>query len=409
MSADKRIFLFFFLSFLWFIFCYYFIDYFPHNNTRNVPWALISFFVSFFFIFGPVYLLFKYFQNMSKSNIDQDNNMTNKAGEIKKKKATKSKKANEKKEEEDKYAYVKKFNEVRLFDIDGNQYRYMFDVSNLTDDLRSTLILIAKEYHNSLNRPKIPDGAENVINFPWAEDLKSLSRDNKNAYEIVPVKGIELAVKKVNEKYTEKWVYTNKELRETLKSLDLNDDTIDSIDIKIFFKKWATYEPGVNYVNLEYKGYKYEVHGFLVEKGSDPELFYYDEQDGENAYPIGLFLEKIQDKEISVLEDYLGYRVNGESDSWFPNNKLEGDNISDRYPLNENLESVKWIDETPEEIRAEFEKEFKENNYHDVVYEGDEEYDDGDWEFFNKSNNIYSIILNANVGEKKYKIIWLNK
>lgn len=390
---------------------------------------------------------------MSKSNIDQDNNMTNKAGEVKKKKATKSKKANEKKEEEDKYAYVKKFNEVRLFDIDGNQYRYMFDVSNLTDDLRSDLILIAKEYHNSLNRPKIPDDNDNIysrsydttcnrnsyliFNIELKNDVfiynkhyfhkvddkdinqnilegidayKHFNRgDNKNGYEIVPVKGIELGVKKVNEKYPEKWVYTNKELRETLKSLNLNDDTIDSIDIEISFKKWATYEPGVNYVNLEYKGYKYEVHGFLVEKGSDPELFYYDEQDGENAYPIGLFLEKIQDKEISVLEDYLDYRVNGEPEGWGPNNILEGDNISDRYPLNEHLEPVKWIDETPEEIKDEFEKKFKEKDYDDVVDEGDEEYDDGHWEFFNKSNNIYSIILNANVGEKKYQIIWLNK
>ena len=208
----------------------------------------------------------------------------------------------------------------------------------------------------------------------------------------------------------EKEVYTNKELRETLESLNLNDDTIDSIDIKLYIKKWATYEPDVNFVNLDYKGYKYEVHGFLVEKRSDPELFYYDESDDEKGFDsIGLFLEKIQDKEISVLEDYLDYRVNGEPEGWGPNNILEGDNISDRYPLNEHLEPVKWIDETPEEIKDEFEKKFKEKDYDDVVDEGDEEYDDGHWEFFNKSNNIYSIILNANVGEKKYQIIWLNK
>ena len=35
-----------------------------------------------------------------------------------------------------------------------------------------------------------------------------------------------------------------------------------------------------------------------------------------------LIQEKIQDKEISILEDYLDFTVNGEPDSWGPNNTL---------------------------------------------------------------------------------------
>ena len=41
----------------------------------------------------------------------------------------------------------------------------------------------------------------------------------------------------VKQQKIEKQVYTNKELRETLESLSLNDDTIDSIDIKLYIKK----------------------------------------------------------------------------------------------------------------------------------------------------------------------------
>ena len=214
----------------------------------------------------------------------------------------------------------------------------------------------------------------------------------------------------VKQQKIEKQVYTNKELRETLESLSLNDDTIDSIDIKLYIKKWPTYEPDVNFVNLDYKGYKYEVHGFLVEKRSDPELFYYDESDDEKGFDsIGLFLEKIQDKEIIVLEDYLDYRVNGESDSWWPINTLTGDTISRRYPLNEHLEPVEWIDETPEEIKDEFEKKFRDNNYRDVIYEGEEAMTDGFWEFFDKNNNISGIYFNINSKGTNYDIRWINK
>ena len=128
-------------------------------------------------------------------------------------------------------------------------------------------------------------------------------------------------------KIEEKKVYTNKELRDILESLNLNDDTIDLIEINLKIKKWATYESGVNYVDLEYKGYKYEIHGYEIEKRNNPELFYYDDDESEDKVlnKVDLFLEKIQDKEIGELEDYLDIQVNGESERWFPNNTLNKD------------------------------------------------------------------------------------
>lgn len=195
-----------------------------------------------------------------------------------------------------------------------------------------------------------------------------------------------------------KKVYTNKELRDTLESLNLNDDTIDLIEIDLEIKKWATYESGVNYVDLEYKGYKYEIHGFLSEKRI-LEFFNYDDESEINSLNnIGLFLEKIQDKEIGVLEDYLEFGLIGESENWCPN-----------YDLNENLETVKWIDETPNTIKDEFEKNFKDNHYRDVVYDGVEESNGDSGNFHDKYNNISAIYFNINSKGIKYEIVWINK
>ena len=201
-------------------------------------------------------------------------------------------------------------------------------------------------------------------------------------------------------KMEEKKVYTNKELRDTLESLNLNNDTIDSVEINLKIKKWATYESGVNYIDLEYKGYEYEIHGYLSEKWNNPELFYYDEDESEDKAlnNIDLFLEKIQDKEIGVLEDYLDFHVNGESEDWWPNNTL-----------NKDLEAVKWIDEAPDSIKNEFEKNFKDNNYRDVLDDGDEDYDGFGGVFFEKYNNISAIYFNINSKGNKYGIIWVNK
>ena len=70
---------------------------------------------------------------------------------------------------------------------------------------------------------------------------------------------------------------------------------------------------------MEYKGYKYEIHGYEIEKRNNPELFYYDDDESEDKVlnNVDLFLEKIQDKEIGELEDYLDIQVSGESERWF--------------------------------------------------------------------------------------------
>ena len=201
-------------------------------------------------------------------------------------------------------------------------------------------------------------------------------------------------------KIEEKKVYTNKELRDILESLNLNDDTIDLIEINLKIKKWATYESGVNYVDLEYKGYKYEIHGYEIEKRNNPELFYYDDDESEDKVlnNVDLFLEKIQDKEIGELEDYLDIQVNGESERWFPNNTL-----------NKDLEAVKWIDDTPDTIKDEFDKNFKENDYRDVLNDADEEYNGYGDIFVEKHNNITAIYFNINSKGNKYEIVWINK
>lgn len=201
-------------------------------------------------------------------------------------------------------------------------------------------------------------------------------------------------------KIEEKKIYSNKELRDTLESLNLNDDTIDSVEINLKLKKWATYESGVNFIDLEFKGYKYEIHGYLSEKWNDPELYYYDDEESEDKVfnSVDLFLEKIQDKEIGVLEDYLDFHVNGESEDWWPNNTL-----------NKDLEAVKWIDDTPDSIKDEFEKNFKDNDYRDVLDDGDEDYDGLSGVFFEKYNNISAIYFNISSKGNKYEIVWINK
>lgn len=197
----------------------------------------------------------------------------------------------------------------------------------------------------------------------------------------------------------EKKVYTNSELRDTLEFHDLNDDTIESVEINLNLKRMATYESGINYIDLEYKGYKYEIHGYYVEKRNDPELYYYDDDESEKeSNKISVFLEKIQDKEISVLEDYLDFNVNGEPDSWWPNNTLN----------EESLEAVKWIDDAPNSIKAEFEKNYRDNDYQDVIHDGITDYD-GEVLFFEEHNNISNIYFKINSKGINYEIEWINK
>ena len=197
----------------------------------------------------------------------------------------------------------------------------------------------------------------------------------------------------------EKEVYTNKELRDTLESYNLNDDTIDLIEIKLYIKKWATYESNVDYIDLNYKGYEYELLGYLAEKRNDPELYYTDDSDEYKEYDsINLFLDKIEDIEINIIENYLEFQVNGESDTWFPINLLKS-----------NLEAVNWIDETPQEIKDEFENKYKENDYYDVIDEDNITYNGDTPHFYEHSNNVSAIYFNINSKGVNYDIRWINK
>lgn len=195
----------------------------------------------------------------------------------------------------------------------------------------------------------------------------------------------------------QKKVYTNNELRNILEFYNLNDDTIDSIWFKLNLQRRATYESGVNYIELEYKGYKYEIHGYLVEKRNDAELFNDDDGSLKEFKKISVFLEQIQDKEISIIEDYVDFLVNGEPDIWGPNNTL-----------NESLDAVKWIDDTPNSIKVEFDEKYRDDDYREVIYDGVEDYD-GEILFFEKHDNVVNIHFKIISKEINYEIVWVNK
>jgi len=199
-------------------------------------------------------------------------------------------------------------------------------------------------------------------------------------------------------KKVEKEVYTNKELRDILESYNLNDETIDLIEINLYIKKSATYETDVDFIDLDYKGYKYEVLGFLREKYSDPECTNVNDEYFEK---ISDFLNVIQDNELNTLDYELIGSVNGEAEDWWPINHLTNQ-------MNDNTNPVKWIDETPENIKDEFDKNFKENDYRDVIYDGTENYNGESGVFFDELNNITSIYFNINSKGINYDIKWIN-
>ena len=76
--------------------------------------------------------------------------------------------------------------------------------------------------------------------------------------------------------------------------------------------------------------------------------------------------------------------------------------------MNDNTNPVKWIDETPENIKDEFDKNFKENDYRDVIYDGTENYNGESGVFFDELNNITSIYFNINSKGINYDIKWIN-
>ena len=91
------------------------------------------------------------------------------------------------------------------------------------------------------------------------------------------------------------------------------------------------------------------------------------------------------------------FHVNGESENWEPNNRL-----------NESLDSVKWIDDTPNSIKVEFDEKYRDDDYKEVIYDGVEDYD-GEILFFEKHNNVVNIHFKIISKEINYEIVWVNK
>jgi hypothetical protein len=140
--------------------------------------------------------------------------------------------------------------------------------------------------------------------------------------------------------------------------------------------------------------------GYLAEeKYSDPECTNVNDEHFEK---ISDFLNVIQDNELNTLDYELIGSVNGEAEDWWPINHLTNQ-------MNDNTNPVKWIDETPENIKDEFDKNFKENDYRDVIYDGTENYNGTSGVFFDELNNITSIYFNINSKGTNYDIRWINK
>lgn len=180
-------------------------------------------------------------------------------------------------------------------------------------------------------------------------------------------------------------VNSNKEFRTILHEMGIVDSNIKSLSIKLWFRKWSTYESDVNYIDLEYKGYKYELQGRLEEKWSETSL-YSDSINQEPFRTISQFLNKIQNHEINVLEDYLDYEYIGEPDSW-------------------SFVDLKWLTHTPEEIQKEF---YNTHKLNDIRDQDKMEYYGSTGNFYHRNNNIDYIHFHVTTGTSQFEIEWVN-
>ena len=180
----------------------------------------------------------------------------------------------------------------------------------------------------------------------------------------------------------EKEVYTNKELRETLESLNLNYNEIDSVDLEIGFKSYSTYEEDVSIENLVYKGYNFYLHGGIAEEISDPELYH----DNLNLQDV---IDLIGDYEIEKLEFNLEYSIGG---------------IGNRKDFF--VQKIVWEDKTPDNIKKEFEEEYKESKYKEIIVSNQDKFvfSEGYSSFFKNENNLSFFKISFDI----YSITWLN-
>jgi len=180
-------------------------------------------------------------------------------------------------------------------------------------------------------------------------------------------------------------VKTNKELRERLNTLGISDDNLQSINVKLNLNKWATYESDVNVMGLEYKGYKYDLVGYIQEKRNDAELV-------KEIKSLNEFFNIIKDKEIDRLDYDFEYYKNAESYYHY-------------------IDEVDWFDKMPpKEIIEEFDAKYKKGKYHqyDELIDQGEVVNLGESRFRNEFNNIDMIVLKLKVQDIEYSIHWNN-
>ena len=180
-------------------------------------------------------------------------------------------------------------------------------------------------------------------------------------------------------------VKTNKELRERLNTLGISDDNLQSINVKLNLNKWATYESDVNVMGLKYKGYKYDLVGYIQEKRNDAELV-------KEIKSLNEFFNIIKDKEIDRLDYDFEYYKNAESYYHY-------------------IDEVDWFDEMPpKEIIEEFDAKYKKGKYHqyDELIDLGEVVNLGESRFLNEFNNIDMIVLKLRVQDIEYSIHWNN-
>ena len=177
-------------------------------------------------------------------------------------------------------------------------------------------------------------------------------------------------------------VYSNGSVRLIIQTINLKEKDIQSLDIKINYRNFITYEADVYNVGLDFKGYKYEVHGILEEEYGDIDVNY-------SYNNLDEFLHELSDHEISSVQGHIkNHSYLGVQTDW-------------------TFIKVNWLQETPESIKKEFRQEYSKDNYKDLEWEGERDYRDLS-RFWRKNNNIRSILISIVHGDTTYQIDWRN-
>lgn len=182
-------------------------------------------------------------------------------------------------------------------------------------------------------------------------------------------------------------VYTNSELRDVIKSLNLLNKQLSTLSVALNFKKWCSYESNVDFVGLSFKDYPFVLKGIIEEKNNVATLHL---TGGDSEENFKFFLDQIKEYEINILENFLEYDFEGEKDGW-------------------NFSEIEWMDDTPDEIQNEIKELYEKNNFKDLVDWDKVEYNGEGGVFYKNSNNIHSIEITVLEGlNNQVNIVWLN-